>query len=108
VLAEAAKRRDPYRTDLYRVYMGGAYPRARIQNLAAPDGAPRLLLVQDSGGAPLAVFLAPLFREIRTVYPGAADADFDVQAYLRDCLAEFRPDYVIVLSRAENLDRVLP
>jgi hypothetical protein len=107
VLAEAAKTRDPHRTDLYRVYLGGAHPYARIRNLAAPK-APRLLLVCDDTAAPLAVLMAPLFREIQIVNPTAAGPDFDAQAFLRERLYKSPPDYVIVESRAENLDRVLP
>jgi hypothetical protein len=107
VLTEAAETRDPYRTDLYRVYMGGAHPYARIRNLAAP-AAPRLLLVHDGSAAPLAVLLAPLFREIQIVDPTAAGPDFDARAFLRARLNKSPPDYVIVESRAENLDRVLP
>jgi hypothetical protein len=107
VLTEAAKMRDPHRTDLFRVYMGGAYPYVRIRNHTAVK-APRLLLVCDEGAAPLAVLLAPLFREIQMVSPIAAAPDFDAQAFLRERLKKSPPDYVIVESRAENLDRVLP
>jgi hypothetical protein len=107
VLMKAAETRDPYHADLYRVYMGGAYPYSRIRNLAAPK-APRLLLVCDDGAAPLAVLLAPLFREIQIVSPTAAGPGFDAQAFLRERLNKSPPDYIIVESRVENLDRVLP
>ncbi|MDR2088598.1 MAG: hypothetical protein LBP73_04505 [Clostridiales Family XIII bacterium] len=107
VLKAAAEARNPLRGDLYDVYMGGAHLDARIRNLSAPKGAPKLLLIHDGGGAPLAVLLAPLFREVRVVCP-VASAEPDAAVRLHNRLEGFAPDYVIVESRAENLDRVLP
>jgi hypothetical protein len=107
VLKAAAKARNPLRGDLYDVYLGGARLDARIRNLSAPKGAPKLLLIHDGGGAPPAVLLAPLFREIRVVCP-VASAETDAAVRLYNRLSGFAPDYVIVESRAENLDRVLP
>jgi hypothetical protein len=104
VLEEAAKTRDPYRTDLYRFYMGGVYPYAQIQNETAAPDAPRLLLIHDGKAAPLAVFLAPLFREIRMVCPAIAESDFNMEGYLRDRLKTFPAEYVIVESGAGNLE----
>ncbi|MDR1574328.1 MAG: hypothetical protein LBS24_08470 [Clostridiales Family XIII bacterium] len=103
VLREAAEARDPHRFDLYRVYLGGAYYYARIRNPAAVPDAPRLLLIHDGTAAPLAVFLAPLFREITIVAPVKAKLSADAESYLRDRM-ESMPEYVIVESRAENLE----
>jgi hypothetical protein len=108
VLKKAAETRDPYGTDLYKVYLGDAYPYARIRNLAAEEDAPRLLLLHDGGGAPLAVLLAPLFKEIRVIHTGAARSPSDAQSRLRDFMEKSPPDYIIVESRAENLEQVLP
>jgi hypothetical protein len=108
-LTAAAKERNPYLADFYRVYADGFD--LLIGNRAAPADAPRLLFIHDGGGAPLAVLLSPLFRELRVICPSAAaDAgeDFDATAYLYDALEDFSPDYVIVESRAERLDLVLP
>jgi hypothetical protein len=106
VLEEAAKTRDPYRTDLYGFYMGGKYPYAHIQNETAPPDAPRLLLIHDGKAAPLAVFLAPLFREIRMVCPAIAESDFNLEGYLRDRLKTFPAEYIVVESGLGNLERL--
>jgi hypothetical protein len=106
VLREAAKARDPHHSDLYRVYLGGSYYYARIRNLAAASGAPHLLLIHDGDAAPMAVLLAPLFREITIVDPVRAKLSADAESYLSEHLETHSPEYVIVESRVEKLNEL--
>jgi hypothetical protein len=104
-LTEAAERRDPYSADLYGVYRTVGCPVARIVNDAATPDMPRLLLIHDGDAAPMAVFLAPLFIEITLLEFGedAAPSVYTANR-LREFIKKSAPDYVIVESRAENLE----
>ena len=82
---------------MYASYLGGLRPWSKIVNNNSPD-APRLLMIHDSFGLPLAAFLAPLFREIHMIWP-AGIRDFTIEDYLY----QNQFDYVIVIINSVNL-----
>ena len=83
--------REPYLMYMYNFYLAGSVSWAKIVNLDNPDG-PKLLLVNDSFGIPLATFLAPMFSEVHMIWPLADNYRKEVEPYVR----ENHFDYVIV------------
>ena len=82
---------EPYLMLTYNFYLGGLVSWAKILNLDNPDG-PKLLMVNDSFGIPLATFLAPMFSEVQLIWPLAENYRKEVEPYVR----ENHFDYVIV------------
>ncbi len=87
----ALDKREPYSMYTYNFYMGGSVSWAKIVNMDNPDG-PKLLLVNDSFGIPLATFLAPMFSELHMIWPLADNYRKEVEPYVRDN----KFDYVFV------------
>ncbi len=90
--------RKMYTSTMYDVYLFGIQPYTRVVNLDKPDGL-KILMITDSFGPPLGVYLAPMVGEIRMVWPRAEFSKIDIDKFF----ADQKFDYVILELYAENI-----
>ncbi len=90
---------DSYAFHPYDFYASGNKTWSKIRNVQHPAG-PRVLLIHDGFGAPLASFLAPLFGETHTILARGGAFGINIDQYLTD----YRFDYVIVELSADSFN----
>ena len=73
--------KEPYNMTMYDFYLYGIKSWMKITNKLNPDG-PKLLLIHDSFGPPLASFLAPMFSEIHMMWPPAESFTINIDEYM--------------------------
>lgn len=78
---EVLKPHEPYGMTMYDFYLYGIKSWTKVTNKLNPNG-PKLLLIHDSFGPPLAAFLAPMFSEIHMMWPVAESFSINIDEYM--------------------------
>ncbi len=90
---------DPYNNQQYSVYLNGVSPVDHIENKSNETGL-KVLCIRDSFFSPVALFLAPMFREMDMVWPLASYNKKDVESFLN----KNRYDLIIIELYPYNIN----